>query len=159
VSWQLAIARPELSQTLDSERIALLRGATMDYYADAQWSDTVPRLVQSQLVQAFEESGRILAVARESAGVRADYTLTTEIRDFNAQYNDENSAPLIVVDMEAKILAPRGAVVAAQNIRQTAAAAANSVPAVVAAFDQALGAALAGIVAWTLSAAPPPARS
>lgn len=157
VSWQLAVAGPVAMQTLDTERIALLRGAAMDYYADAQWNDSVPRLVQSLLVEAFEQSGRILAVARESEGLRADYTLETEIQDFDAQYATENGAPTVVVDIMARLLGAQGKVVASQEVKQSAPAAANNVASVVAAFDQALGAALAQIVAQALQL-PPPAR-
>jgi cholesterol transport system auxiliary component len=154
VSWQLAVARPAATQTLDTERIALMRGVAMDYYADAQWNDSVPRLVQSLLIEAFERSGRILAVARESDGVRPDYTLETEIRDFDAQYATENSAPTVVVDIMARLLGQQGSVVASHEVKQSAPAAANNVASVVGAFDQALGAALAQIVTWTLQLPP-----
>lgn len=154
VKWQLAVARPETMHTLDSQRIALARGATMDYYADAEWNDSVPQLVQSLLVEAFEKSGRITAVSPESADIRADYLLVTDIRDFEARYDDPNGAPVAMIDIEAKILDTRGKVLTSLDARKTAQASANSVPAVVAAFDAALGNALAQIVAWTLSAAP-----
>ena len=158
VSWQLAVARPLAPQSLDTERIALMRGAMMDYYADAQWNDSAPRLVQSLLVEAFEKSGRILAVAGESGAVHADYTLECEIRDFDAQYASDNGAPMIVVEIEARLLGPHGTVVASLDAKQTAPASANSVPSAVAAFDQAVSATLAQIVTWTLSA-PKPASS
>lgn len=157
VSWQLAVARPTAMRTLETDRIALVRGAMMDYYADAQWNDSVPRLLQSLLIQAFERSGRILAVASESEGLHADYMLETDIRDFNAQYASENSAPTVVVDIMARLLGAQGKVVASQEVKQSAPAAANNVASVVAAFDQALGAALAQIVAQALQL-PPPAR-
>jgi cholesterol transport system auxiliary component len=156
VSWQLAVAPPNATQTLDTIRITLVRGETMDYYADAQWNDTVPRLVQSLLVEAFEQSGRIAAAAPESAGLRANYVLATDIRDFDAQYDTANGAPNVVVKIEAKLVGERGNVVASLNARQTARASQNNVAAVVAAFDQATGAALTQIVAWTLQASPPP---
>jgi cholesterol transport system auxiliary component len=155
VSWQLAVGRPDATQTIDTERIALLRGSVMDYYADAQWNDAVPRLVQELLVEAFEKSGRVPAVARESASLRADYVLTSEIRDFQAQYDSESGPPLVVADVIVKLLTPSGRVVNSLDTKQTARAGANSVPSVVAAFDQALAGALAEIVAWALQAAPP----
>lgn len=154
VSWQLDVAKPEASQTLNSERIALVRGAVMDYYAGVQWNDTTPQLVQSLLVEAFERSGRVAAVAPESEGLRADYTLATEIRDFDAQYATENGAPKVVVEIEAKLLDPRGQVVATLDARHTANAERNSVAAAVAAFDQALGATLDEIVVWALQSRP-----
>jgi len=155
VSWQLAVAPPNTTQTLDTVRITLVRGETMDYYADAQWNDTVPRLVQSLLVEAFEQNGRIEAVASESAGLRANYVLVTDIRDFDAQYDSANGAPNVVVEIEAKLVGGRGNVVSSLDARQTARASQNSVAAVVAAFDQATGAALAQIVTWALKAPAP----
>ena len=150
VSWQLAVARPYASQTLDTERIPLIRGAAIDYYADAQWTDSVPRLVQSLLVEAFERSGRILAVGRESEGLRADFTLVTDIREFDAQYTVDNAPPTVIIDFSTRLLGPHGTVVALQEARQSSQAAANSIPSVIQAFNQASGAALAQIVAWAL---------
>jgi len=155
VTWQLSVGRPNTTQTLDSERIALVRGAAMDYYADAQWNDTVPRLLQSLLAEAFERSGRIAAVAPESEGLRTDYLLTTEIRDFDAQYESANGAPLVVVNISAKLVDGRGKVVSAREVRQTAQAAQNNVVSVVYAFDQATSAALSDLVTWVLQAPPP----
>jgi len=154
VPWQLAVARPDTTETLDTDRIALLRGSLMDYYADAQWNDTATRLVQSLLVEAFEKSGRVQTAPTASAGLRADLTLTSELRDFEAQYDSESGAPLVVIDIQAKLLDARGQVIASDSSRQTARASQNSVAAVVAAFDQAMGAALSQIVGWTLQATP-----
>ncbi|HEX4160600.1 MAG TPA: ABC-type transport auxiliary lipoprotein family protein [Rhizomicrobium sp.] len=155
VRWQLAIARPNTTQTLDSERIALSRGAMMDYYADAQWNDTVPRLFQSLLVEAFERSGRITAVAPESEGMHTDYLLVTELRDFDAQYDSANGAPLVVIDVAAKLIDGRGKVVTAREAHQTARVSQNSVASVVEAFDRAAAAALTDLVTWALQAPPP----
>jgi cholesterol transport system auxiliary component len=153
VDWGLAVARPDVADVHDTERLALQRGQTMDYYADAQWTDSAPRLLQSLLVEAFEKSGRIGAVARDSGGVRGDYILTGEVRHFEAQYDSGNAAPNVVVDIEAKLLTlPRRDVVATLDSTHQVRAAQNSVPAVVAAFNQATGAALEEIAAWTLRA-------
>lgn len=153
VTWQLAVARPDTSRTLDTDRIALLRGSIMDYYADAQWNDSVPRLVQSLLVEAFDRSGRVQAAAVDS-NLRADLSLTTELRHFEAQYDTSNSAPIVVIDIQAKLLDPSGHVVASVDIRQTARATLDSVGGVVDAFDRAMAAALAQIVGWSLQATP-----
>ena len=63
---------------------------------------------RSHIDEAFEKSGRILAVAGESGAVHADYTLECEIRDFDAQYASDNGAPMIVVEIEARLLGPHG---------------------------------------------------
>src|SRR5580693_4119844 len=49
----LEIAIPSAPQNLDSDRIALTRGATrFDYFADSTWTDRVPALLQALLVEA-----------------------------------------------------------------------------------------------------------
>jgi cholesterol transport system auxiliary component len=156
---QLAVAAPDLANVLDTQRIALSRGQNMDYYADAQWTDNTARLLQTLLVEAFEKSGKIGSVGRDSDGIHADYILDTELRDFAAHYAGADGAPTITVDIEAKLVtSDRRTVVATLDASKTAPASANSVPAVVAAFNQATGAALEDIVGWTLrkTAAPVP---
>src|ERR1700744_5958538 len=101
---QLTVGETVLPDVLDTKRIAIMRGDTMDYYANAAWTDTTADLLQGLLVEAFEKSGKIQGVARISGGVRADYLLTTELRTFSARYDSENGAPTIVVDIVAKLI-------------------------------------------------------
>jgi len=153
VDWGLAVARPDVADIHDTQRLALQRGQTMDYYADAQWTDSTPRLLQSLLVEAFEKSGRIAAVARDNGAVRGEYILESEIRHFEAQYDSGNPAPNVVVDIEAKLLTlPGRVVVATRDSSHQVRATQNSVPAVVAAFNQATGEALEEIAGWALRA-------
>jgi cholesterol transport system auxiliary component len=154
-SWQLAVAAPEMAQMLDTHRIVLVRGATMDYYADAQWTDPASRLLQGLLVEAFKESGKIVGVGRDTGEVRADYILQTQVRDFEAQYQDENGAPTVVVSISAQLTAARTReVVASFETTKNVPAAQNSVPAVVDAFGAATRAALEDIARWALRTPP-----
>ncbi len=155
LTWQLAVAHPETARSLDTERIALVRGDTMDYYADAQWTDTMPRLVQSLLIEAFEESGCLPGVARESDNVHADYTLETEIREFSAQYDRGDGAPDVLVEIEARLMTQKGEVAATLDAKASGRAQQNAVTSVVQAFDAAFGKALDQIVTWVLAAPPP----
>lgn len=153
-SWQLAVGTPDASESLDATRIALHRGAVMDYFADARWTDTVPLLIQAKLVEAFEKTGKIRAVAATSDAVRADYVLESTLRDFQANYDSLNGAPKIVVDIVVRVVkAGRSDIVATHDFHQEAAAARNDVPSVVAAFNQASGAVLEEIAGWTLRTA------
>lgn len=157
---QLAVAAPDLANVLDTQRIALSRGQNMDYYADAQWTDNTARLLQSLLVEAFEKSGKIGSVGRDSNGLHADYILQTEVRDFAARYDSPNGPPTIVVDIMVKLVsADRRTVAASFDVNKTAATTQNSVPAVVQAFNQATGAALEEIVGRALRATPAPEQA
>jgi cholesterol transport system auxiliary component len=152
VSCQLVVSVPAATESLDTERIALVRAPnTMDYYANSQWTDRVPLLVQSLLVEAFEKSNRINAVGRESAGIRADYVLESEIRDFSAHYTVLDTPPKIRVGVTAKLVGALSRDVAAtMQFENEAQAAANNMSSIAAAFTQATEAAVSRIVSWTL---------
>jgi cholesterol transport system auxiliary component len=155
VSWQLVVAEPDAPQSLSTARIALTRGANLDYYANAAWADRAPALVQDTLVDAFDKSGKIAAVAPDTAGVRGDYRLETELRDFSAHYDTQDGIPTVTVRIVAKLVAADGRqIVASLDSVHTQQASANSVPAVVEAFDGALSASLEEIAGWALKAPP-----
>ncbi len=157
VTWALSIPIPNASAGLDTQRIAILRPpATLDYYANAAWSDGLPALVQTALLEAFENSGRIDAVARDSDAARMDYILAADIRDFEARYDTQDGAPTAVVNIDVQMIdAVKRNIIAHFAAAEEVPAAVNSVDAAVAAFGEALSRARAKIVEWALSAPPP----
>jgi len=157
-TWQIGIPQPITSDVLDSKRISLVRGQTMDYYANAAWTDQTGDLLQDLLVEAFEKSGKVKAVGPTSGGVRADLLVVTEVRDFTAHYAGADGAPNVVVDIVAKLItSTHHDVVATHDARAEVPAGANSIPAVVQAFNQATGQAINEIVGWSLTNATPQA--
>lgn len=156
VSWSLSILRPDVPGGLDSDRIALLQpDGSMDYYAKATYPDRLPASIQRALVEGFEASGRIDAVAREDDALHADYNLLVEVRDFQAVYAVPDGVPGVVVTLNAKLTTNHGRkIIAVTTVTQKAEASVNSAGAAVAALKQALGAAVSQIVTWTLAAAP-----
>ena len=153
VRWQLLVDVPVSPAALDTERIALSRSAiTVDYYAEAAWTDRAPLMVQSLLVQSFENSGRITAIGRESLALRADYVLRPELRHFEAEYRDA-AVPSARAAIGVKLVKlPERAIVAQRNFEATAPAAANEMAAIVESLDTALHEVTRQIVDWTLTA-------
>jgi cholesterol transport system auxiliary component len=161
VPWALAVMKPNALEALDTERIALARNDTqLDYYANAVWPDRLPNIVQTALVAGFEASGRIDSVARDEDALRADYDLSTEIRDFEARYTTPDGAPTVAVTIIGHMAGAHSReIVANLTANFTQPASANSVDAVVQAFDVALTSATAQIVSWALTLPPPPQRA
>jgi cholesterol transport system auxiliary component len=152
LSWQIAVAPPEASSSLVTSRIAILRAQEMDYFADAEWTDTAPQLLQALFVEALEKNG--VTAATDVAGIHADYILQSELRAFEARYDHADAAPTIVVDMTVKLMVTKSAAIAAsRDFRQEQPASANTVPAAVQAFDQAVAALIADVVPWVRQAA------
>jgi cholesterol transport system auxiliary component len=128
----------------------------MDYYANAAWPDRLSVLVQNALLQAFEDCGRIDAVAPDSDGTHADYTLSTDLRNFEARYDQPDGVPVAVVRIGARLVRTvKRDIVGRFEAAEEVAATQNSVDAAVAALDEALARALAKIVAWALETPKP----
>ena len=80
---QIAVAEPAAVQPLETDRIVVKDTAgTVSAVAGGQWADRLPRLVQSRLIQTFENSSGLKAVSRPGGGVTPDYQLNSEIRAF-----------------------------------------------------------------------------
>jgi cholesterol transport system auxiliary component len=150
---QLLVDVPQAPAGIDTTRIALSRSPiSLDYYADSEWTDRVPALVQGALLASFENNGAITAIDRESAGLRADFILETEIRHFEAEYDAGGGPPRVWVAILARLVAmPRREIVAQTSFERRVPAAANDVPAVVVAFNAATDAVIGDIVLWTVA--------
>lgn len=161
VAWQLVVEPPVAAAGLNTTRIALQRTpVSLDYFARVNWTDTAPQLVQTLLIESFENTGKIVAVARESVRLRPDYLLQTELREFQAEYfPDARQAPLVRARIIAKLVrvADR-AIIASTAIERTERAQSDDMSAIAEAFDEALGAVMKRVVEWTLRAPGNPAR-
>ncbi|MDS7597136.1 ABC-type transport auxiliary lipoprotein family protein [Agrobacterium tumefaciens] len=147
-SRQLLIADPTALKALDSENIVVrLSGSEVQYLASSQWSDRLPRMVQSKLVQAFEDTGRLGGVGRPGQGLAIDYQVVTDIRAFEV----DTVRNVANIEISIKLLNDRNGTVKAQEVfragaRVSGAGNANFVKA----LDQAFAAATRDIVNWTL---------
>jgi len=153
VDWQLVVESPVAAASLDTPRIALQRTLlTFEYYAESAWTDNAPAMVQTLLIESFESTKSIPAVGREAIGLRPDYVLKTDLREFEAIYEGENPIPTIWVRMNAKLVKmPERRILASQTFGSKIPAAAGKLTDIVAAFDEALGRVLKQIVLFTLA--------
>lgn len=152
VDWQLQVATPVAPASLDSTRIALFHNPLrMEYYARSDWVDRAPFMVQTAIIEAFEESGLILSVTRDTADARPDYILSTELRDFQAEYFP-GPQPAVHVGILAKLVsARRRSIVATRRFDAAEAAKADTIEDVARAFGTVLGKILGELVGWTLA--------
>lgn len=152
VSWQLSLARPTASRLLDSSRLVVSPTPdTMQVYQAASWTDSAPDLLQTVVAEAFEDSGKITAVARQATAVHADFLLLLDIRHFEAVYANPKSPPNALIEVGAKLVDTNGHVVAARTFSQTTAASGIAVPVVTEAFNAGLVGLTRELVGWTLN--------
>ena len=152
VSQQLVVEEPVAAGGLDSHRIALRPTPTeVKYFADSRWTERAPRMVQTLLVESFENTGKIVSVGRQAIGLRSDFNLKTELREFQAEYFGGTQVPTVRVRINAKIIQqPRQMIMTSRSFEQATVAKGANMAAIIAAFDDALGKVLKSLVEWTL---------
>ncbi len=152
VDWQLVVEEPLAAGGFDNNRIAVRPAPTeLKYFSGARWTERAPRMVQNLIVQSFEDSGKIVGVGRQVIGLRSDFNLKTELRDFQAEVFREEDAPRIRVRLNAKLVRqPRQEIVASKNFEQIVPCQGRGMREVVAGFDLALGRVIRDLVEWTL---------
>ena len=152
VAWQLVVGTPVASADLNSTRIALTRSpGVIEYFAKGAWADYAPILLQDKLIESFEASNAIVSVGRDAVGLRPDYVLQSDLRDFQAEYAGES--PTAHLRLAAKLVRmPDRRIVANILTEQKVAAAGNSLPQIVDAFDRAASQAFEEVVVKVLSA-------
>lgn len=151
VAWQLVVEEPFAASAVNTNRIAARTAASeFVYYRGVRWSDNAPRLVQSLLVESFEKSGKITAVGRQSIGLRSDYELKSDLREFQVQLT--GGAPEVLVRMNFKLVRqPSAEIVAFMTTESRAIAANDAMTAIIRAFEAALAAVMTDAVKWTLT--------
>ena len=152
VDWSLMVGVQAASATLDSPRIAVRPTANeLQTYKGARWADNAPDLLQTALVEAFEDSGRIGSVMRVGGGgTRGDFGLWVEVRQFETVYRD--GKPEAVIEVQARLVKLRGGgVVASKRFRHAVAGRTPEVDDIVAAFGESMSALGTDVVGWTLT--------
>lgn len=150
---RLLIEPPTAASGLNTARIPLRPEPTLlDYFANAQFVEVVPIMVQSLVRESLDATGALDVLGPDATGLRPDYVLRLHIQDFQAEYDQGvTRPPLIDIRMQLRLLGlPRRESLATARGRQTVRADGTAVETVILAFDQAMGLVLRRIVTWTI---------
>ena len=144
-SLQLVIPDPSALAALDSERIQTI--TVNGVYAsvpDAQWSDSLPKVLQMKLLRSLEDAGRFAGVSRPFEGVTSDIQLLLDIRRFEI-------SPSLTAEVEigCKLIGENSRIIATRAFRASAPVGGPGAPAAVSALDQAFAQAGAQLLSWT----------
>jgi cholesterol transport system auxiliary component len=156
VNWQLIVQEPGAAANIDTSRIvARQTPLTVEYYKGVAWVDRAPRMVQTLIIESFERTNKIVSVGREAIGLRADYILKPELREFEADYT-KGSVPSVLVRLNVKLIKmPERTIVSSATFEHRAESESASMDAIVAAYNEALDKVLRRTVEWTLRGGPP----
>jgi len=99
----LKVVVTSLAPGLDEPGIATrLPGQRLDYLAGARWAEELSVLLESALVESFQDSGRLRSVQGDLGRFRATHTLVIEVRRFEADYSG-GGLPVAQVELSATL--------------------------------------------------------
>ncbi len=144
---QVVVPDPTIAITLDSQKITVLaetgKGTLLE---DGRWPDSVAKLVQAKVVQAFENANYGRAVSRPVDGLTSTHQLLIDIRHFEIVQSPKAEA---LVEFTAKILSGEGQITHARAFRVSRPFTPETDAAAIAAMNGAFSAALVELVTWT----------
>jgi phospholipid/cholesterol/gamma-HCH transport system substrate-binding protein len=149
---QLVIPEPTAEVMFDTQRL-LVTPTGKDYpgFADAQWADSIPKLLQEKLIQSFENFDIAHAPLRGQEGGDGGSAsqLLIDIRNFAVAAEPQ---PVAEITFSARIVDKGGRVVAARLFSERRPLEALTPAAAFAAFNGAFGAAATNLVGWVAAA-------
>jgi cholesterol transport system auxiliary component len=159
VPVQLVVEAPAVEAALDTTRIALARTpTTLDYFADAAWTDRVSLLLQSLLIESLDNAHRLAAVGSQTGVLRADAVLVTELRHFEANYAGAGP-PRWRIELTAKLVKmPERTILGNRSFKGESEAARNALPEIVDAADTAWHGVATEIAEWAAATLSQPPR-
>ena len=108
-------------------------------------------MTQTLLLESFDNSERIEILGRGAYGLRADYGLLVNIREFQAEYESETSAPSVRIGFQARLVGmPRRNHIASTSVIGLANSESRKMDDIINAFDVAFGRAAKDLVNWTI---------
>ncbi len=155
VERQIVVEEPTAAASVNTDRVAVKPNPLIvQYYPQARWTDRAPLVIQRLLVESFENTRKVDAVGVSAVGLRADYTLILDLREFQAVLppaSEPETPVTVIVQLNIKVIRePDGIIVGSRSFPTVETAESSEMIAVIRAFDEALGAAMRGGVEWTL---------
>jgi cholesterol transport system auxiliary component len=155
VQRQIVVQEPTATAAVNTDQIAIQpTPLQVQYLPRARWVDRAPLIVQALLVESYENSGKVAAVGRSTVGLRADYVIVPDLREFQGMVVsdvDGNQTIRVEVRINIKIIDEfEDKIIASSSFREYVIANSDQTPDLVRAFDEALGKTMRDAVEWSV---------
>lgn len=155
VKAQLVVEEPTAASGLNTDRIAVKPNPYLvQYFPDSRWVDRAPLMVQTLLVESFENTGKVGSVGGQAIGLSADYTLLTDLREFQVLAAGKGDSETLTVQVRLNMKIVRSAfgfIIGSKSFSQEIRARSTDMLDVMRAFDAALGSAMKEAVEWSVT--------
>jgi phospholipid/cholesterol/gamma-HCH transport system substrate-binding protein len=145
----ITIPEPTAVVMLQTQRMLFSPSGGPPAFADMQWSDSIPKMLQAKLIQGFENYDIDHAPLRSMDGLEADDQLLIDVRAFQIKSDPDFTAN---IGFSARILAKDGHVVASRVFVQSQKFDKLDPASAAAAFDDGFKSIATELITWTAGA-------
>ncbi|WP_425046095.1 ABC-type transport auxiliary lipoprotein family protein [Primorskyibacter sp. S87] len=155
IKQQIVVEEPTATAAVNTDQIAVQpTPLQVQYLPQARWVDRAPLIVQALLIESFENTGKVAAVGRSAVGLRADYHVVTDLREFQAHVltgADDKPVLRVNVRINVKIVeAYDDKIIASNSFEALEVSASDDAGDLAIAFDEALGDTMRKAVEWSI---------
>jgi phospholipid/cholesterol/gamma-HCH transport system substrate-binding protein len=144
---QLLIAEPDILGKLFNDDIQVRAAAdTPAESFEAKWPDTLSRVMQSRIIQSFENANYLKTMGRQPEGMVVNYQLFIDVRSFQVT---ASPTPVAEIQFSAKIVGENGQILGARLFQSSVPASVADEASVAASLNDAFGKAVMELVVWT----------
>jgi phospholipid/cholesterol/gamma-HCH transport system substrate-binding protein len=145
LALQIALPEPTALVAFETQKVLVAPSpGELKPLEEGQWADSVPKLVQTKMVESFENAG-FAHVGKATDGFTPDVQLLLEIRSFEVSLAAPSAAQ---IEISAKVLGADGKIAVERSFRATAPAPGVESPAAAAALNDAFQTIARDIVVW-----------
>jgi phospholipid/cholesterol/gamma-HCH transport system substrate-binding protein len=146
---QLVLPVPTAILLLDTQRFLFKPNDVHPDFANAQWADTIPKMLQIKLIQSFENADIAHAPLRASDVQGTNSQLLSDLRSFRVDTSTEWTAD---ISFSARIVNKDGLVIASSLFTQNQTLDGHDPASAVVALDGAFAKIAVDLIAWTATA-------
>lgn len=149
IATKVSMPVPTAILLFDTQKFLFAPSKPYPEFANAQWADNIPRLLQARLLQTFENQDVAHAPLRATDGENPGTQILIDIRRFQIVTDSDWSAE---IGFSARLIDKDGKILASNLFAQTQKLAANDPQSAVAAFDKAFAKISSDLIVWTANA-------
>lgn len=147
---QLVIPEPDVLGALFNDDIVMRTAqGTRDTRFQPKWPDTLSRVLQSRIIQSFENAGYLKTIGRTPEGLEVDYQMFIDVRSFQVITTPQ---PVADIELSVKIVAKSGKIIGARIVHATVPADMTSEATVAASMNEGFAKAATELVVWACGA-------
>ncbi|MFT3731627.1 MAG: MlaD family protein [Hyphomicrobium sp.] len=148
---QLVVPEPDVVGSVFNDQVAVVTPTGDRSTAIvAKWPDTLSRVVQSRVVQSFENAGYMKVLGHQPDTLKVDYQLIIDLRSFQIV---ASQSPTAEIAFSAKIVGESGQILGAKLFTASVPATLSDETSAAAALNEAFDKVVSDLVVWTCKTA------